>query len=164
MAKLLPSRLRTRRTRPARLRQLAAVACALGLGWLSGVAVGAEPAPDSFRLIVHASNPASSMDRDFVAAAFLKKATRWDDGQTIRPVDLPQASSVRKSFSNNVLRRSVSAVRNYWQQRIFSGRGVPPPELESEAAVAEYVARNPGAVGYVSGSVELGRVKVLALK
>jgi ABC-type phosphate transport system substrate-binding protein len=147
------------------MRHFAVGVCALGLGWLNGAALGAEPAAaEGLRVIVHVSNPASSVDRDFVAAAFLKKATRWDDGQTIRPVDLPQASPVRRSFSENVLRRSVSAVRSYWQQRIFSGRGVPPPELESEVAVAEYVARNPGAVGYVSGSVDLRRVKVLALR
>ena len=161
MTTLLPNRLRTRR---ALMRVFAAVVCALGVGWLDDAAMGAEPSAGSLRVIVHASNPASSVDRDFVAAAFLKKATRWDDGQTIRPVDLPQVSPVRRDFSNNILRRSVSAVRNYWQQRIFSGRGVPPPELESEAAVAEYVAKNPGAVGYVSGSVDLGRVKVLALR
>jgi hypothetical protein len=54
-----------------------------------------------------------------------------------------------------VLKRSVAAVRNYWQQRIFSGRGVPPPELDSDEEIVAYVLKHRGAVGYVSGSAEL---------
>ena len=46
----------------------------------------------------------------------------------IRPVDLRPNAATRRLFSERMLRRSVAAVRSYWQQRIFSGRGVPPPE------------------------------------
>ena len=53
-------------------------------------------------------------------------------------------------------RRSPAAVRNYWQQRIFTGRGVPPPELASEEAVIKYVTDHPNAIGYVSGAAPLG--------
>jgi ABC-type phosphate transport system substrate-binding protein len=156
--------LSVRRTRGWLTLRFPAAVSALALGWLVGTPAGAQSATDGLRVIVHISNPASAVEREFLAAAFLKKATRWDDGQAIRPVDLPQVSAVRRSFSANILRRSVAAIRNYWQQRIFSGRGVPPPELDSEAAVADYVAKNPGAVGYVSGNVDRRRVKVLALK
>jgi hypothetical protein len=62
-----------------------------------------------------------------------------------------------------VLKRSVQAVKTYWQQRIFSGRGVPPPELESDDAVVRYVENNPGALGYISGTAALGKTKVLAV-
>lgn len=164
MAARAPKSFSVRRTRRSLALHLGAASCALGLGWLFGTPALAEAAAESLRVIVHTSNPATAVDREFVAAAFLKKATRWDDGQAIRPVDLPQQSAVRRSFSASILRRSVAATRNYWQQRIFSGRGVPPPELESEVAVTEYVAKHPGAVGYVSGNVELSQVKVLTLK
>jgi hypothetical protein len=71
---------------------------------------------------------------------------------------------VRKRFSEAVLKRSVGAVRSYWQQRIFSGRDVPPPEVDSDEAVMAYVARYPGAIGYVSGTTKLVGVKELALR
>jgi hypothetical protein len=58
----------------------------------------------------------------------------------------------------------VQAVKSYWQQVIFSGRGVPPPELESDEAVIRYVLRFPGAVGYVSGTADVRGVKVLAVR
>jgi hypothetical protein len=62
-----------------------------------------------------------------------------------------------------VLKRSVLVVKTYWQQRIFSGRGIPPPELDSDALVVEYVLKHRGAVGYVSGVCELGGAKVLTV-
>ena len=80
------------------------------------------------------------------------------------PVDLAGESSVRKKFSEDVLKRSLSAVRSYWQQLIFSGRNVPPPELDSDQAVIEYVAKRRGAIGYVSGACAIDAVKVVSVR
>jgi len=62
-----------------------------------------------------------------------------------------------------VHQRRVQAVLHYWQQQVFSGRGHPPPVLPSDAAVIEYVARTPGAIGYVSSGIRLTTVKPLRL-
>ena len=86
------------------------------------------------------------------------------NGETIRPVDLPPASAIRRRFSSSVLKRSVAAVRSYWQQRIFTGRDVPPPELESDEAVVRYVTKYEGAIGYVAPSAKVGDAKVLLLR
>lgn len=117
-----------------------------------------------FVVIVHPSNPAEALDREFVSDALLKRATRWGGGEPIRPVDLRPSSAVRASFSERVHKRSVSAVRSYWQQRIFSGRGVPPPELDSDAAVVHYVLKHPGALGYVGAEIDLGGAKAIAVR
>lgn len=141
----------------------------LGAALLSGFGTASEPAsagelPD-LRLIVHPSNPVQAAERSFVADAFLKKVTRWGGGgEVIRPVDLRVDSTVRRRFSEAVLKRSVAAVRSYWQQRIFSGRDVPPLELDSEDAVVRFVAQSPGALGYVSSAAKLVGVRELSLK
>ncbi len=125
----------------------------------------ARAEPDAgLRLIVHASNPQTSASRDFVADAFLKKATRWPHGDAISPVDLRAGSAVRRRFCEVVLKRSLAAVRSYWQQRIFSGRDVPPPEVDSEESVVSYVAKYPGAVGYVKAATKLSGVKELLIR
>ncbi len=118
----------------------------------------------AFVIIVHKDNPHEKLPRKFVGDAFLKKTTRWSSGDVIRPVDLPASSSVRAKFSDDVLNRSVASVKSYWQQVIFSGRDVPPPELATEADVVKYVAANPNAIGYVSGSAPRTGVKPLALE
>lgn len=135
--------------------------------WLLGATASsarADEALPDFRLVAHPSNPQRGAERSFVADAFLKKTTRWESGETIRPVDLRPAATTRKRFTERVLKRSVGAVRSYWQQRIFSGRDVPPPELDSDDEVLAFVAKYPGAVGYVSGSTKLKGVKELAVQ
>jgi ABC-type phosphate transport system substrate-binding protein len=116
-----------------------------------------------YRVVIHPRNPAVSAERAFVADAFLKKTTRWRHGEAIRPVDLKD-STARQKFSEAVLARSVAAVRSYWQQLIFSGRGIPPPALDSDDAVVKFVLQNPGAIGYVSGHADLAQVKVLQVR
>jgi ABC-type phosphate transport system substrate-binding protein len=118
----------------------------------------------AYRLVAHPSNPTVSVDRRFLADAFLKKVTRWPTGERLRPVDLSAESLARKRFSDDVLNRSVPAVKSYWQQQIFSGRDVPPPELDSDEQVLQYVLKNPSALGYVSAAADVGQVKVLTLK
>jgi ABC-type phosphate transport system substrate-binding protein len=115
-------------------------------------------------VIVHRANPMTEATSELISEAFLKKTTRWRNGETIRPVDQPPSSGVRRRFSEGVLRRSVAAVRSYWQQRIFTGRDVPPPELDSDEAVIRYVTKYEGAVGYVSPGAKILDAKVLALR
>lgn len=147
----------------ARLERFWRFACLCSMLVLAGLpGFAADPAPE-FQLVVHPENPSAQLARPFVSDAFLKKITKWDDGEAIRPVDLRADSSVRRRFSDSVLKRSVLAVKTYWQQRIFSGRGVPPPELESDDAVVRYVLGNRGAVGYVSGSANVGKLRVVRL-
>jgi hypothetical protein len=123
---------------------------------------GESPAP--FVVVAQRENPESAVSREFLSDAFLKKTTRWATGDAIGPVDLRADSPVRAAFSANVLRRSVAAVRSYWQQRIFSGRGVPPPEVESDLAVIRYVREHSGGVGYVSDQADTREVKVLTVR
>lgn len=136
----------------------------LGASIALGVApaVGGEAAPPDFRVIVHPERPGQAT-RAFLADAFLKNVSRWPDDEAIRAVDQRPDSAVRRKFSDQVLRRSVEAVKTYWQQRIFSGRGVPPPELDSDEAVVRYVESHVGAVGYISGSTPAGKTRVLAI-
>jgi ABC-type phosphate transport system substrate-binding protein len=145
------------------MRRAFPVATFLALTVLSGAVSGESRAP-SYEMIVNPSNPTTSVDREFLASAFLKKTTEWPSGEVIRPVDLPQSSPVRRRFSDEVLHRSVSEVKSYWQQRIFSGRDVPPPELDTDDQVVTYVLRHAGAVGYVSAEAALNGTKVLEVR
>ena len=138
--------------------------CALTLAMTLGGAqlvAGRTDAP--FVVVVSASNPVSSITRDQASKLFLKKIPTWDNGRgEVVPVDQPEGSAVREAFTKAVLRKSVSAVKSYWQQQIFSGRGVPPTEKASDSEVVSYVRANPNAIGYVSpAAASAGGVKVV---
>jgi ABC-type phosphate transport system substrate-binding protein len=121
--------------------------------------VSADEPP--YKIVVHPSNPAVELDRSFLENVFLKKIKTWPSGDSIRPVDQPLRSPIRRAFTARVLRRDLSGVRAYWQQLIFSGREVPPLELDTDKAIVRYVSKHPGAVGYVSTTAPVDRLKVV---
>ena len=138
---------------------LGAVAIAL---LLASGAPRAENHPD-FLVVVNAANSVKSLTTEEVSRLFLKKVTTWVDGQAALPVDQPESSPVRAAFTRDVLRRKIAAVKAYWQQRIFSGRDLPPPVRDSDAEVIRYLEANRGAIGYVSGGTVFGE-KVRAVE
>jgi ABC-type phosphate transport system substrate-binding protein len=126
--------------------------------------LSADVRAPAYQIIVHPANPMASVEREFLADAFLKKVATWPSGEVFHPVDLPPSSPVRRSFSEEILHRSVAEVKGYWQQRIFSGRDVPPPELDSDDDVIKYVLKYEGAVGYVSGTTRVNGPRVVAVR
>jgi len=137
------------------------------IGLLLGLALAFYPksgqSQGGWRIIVHQSNPLSDLTRDQASRLFLKKALAWPDGRPAAPVDQREDAATRIAFSRVVLGKSIAAVKAYWQQQIFSGKAVPPPEQASDEQVVRFVAGNPLAVGYVSASATLAGVKVVRL-
>ena len=133
---------------------------------LTGLLIGALVIPpadaaESYKVIVHASNPAASLSREQLLRFFLKKATTWPSGKAVVPADQVKDSPVRQAFSRGVLNKTVAEVSAYWQQLFFAGRAVPPVEKPNDAAVVAFVADNEGAIGYVSAGADTGGAKVV---
>ena len=131
------------------------------IAWLL-LCAAAAPA-DSYKVVVHAGNPVTSLDRRQVAAFFMRRAAQWSDGTPVLPVDGPDAPA-RESFSKDVHGKKTAAVRSHWLQVIFSGRGVPPPEKAADEDVLAYVKAHPGAIGYVAAATPAPDVKVLRVE
>ena len=117
-----------------------------------------------FKVIVHKSNPTSSLSSADLAALMMKKKARWADGTPVVPVDQLAGSDARAKFSTAVLGKSVDAVRSYWRQQIFSGLETPPLEKRNDEEVVEYVRNNRGAVSYVSEAAITNDVKVVSVQ
>ena len=118
---------------------------------------------DGWKVIVHPSNPATSISKGKLSKLFLKTTTSWDNGNKAMPVDQKVTSSVRAAMSKAVHGRTARVIKNWWNQQIFAGKGVPPPELASDAKVIAYVLSNPGAIGYVDGAAVTGDAKVISV-
>ena len=137
---------------------------------MATTAAAVQPTPasaqrrDGFKLIVNPSNSVTAVNRQFMEDAFLKKVTRWPNGKVIQPIDGKPQSQTRVFFSTTVMKKPVPQVRNYWTQMIFGGRNIPPPEGASEEAIISYVAKRPGAVGYVSVYADTKNVKIITVK
>jgi ABC-type phosphate transport system substrate-binding protein len=121
------------------------------------LAVGAAQvvsADAPFRVIVHPQVKGSQIPRAALTLIFLKQAPKWGDGSSVLPVDQSLRSSVRKSFSGDVLQQGIVEVQVYWQRKMATGV-TPPPVKTSDEEIVSFVASTPGAIGYVSATTPL---------
>ena len=114
-------------------------------------------ADGGFLVIVNATNPVDAMSREEISRMFLKDRSRWDHGEPVRSVDLPEDSETRHHFSLTIHGQHCLRIEEHWQTLIFSGREIPPPKKASEDEVVDYVGRHLGGIGYVSPVTPLGR-------
>lgn len=97
-------------------------------------------------------------------AIFTGEKTRLADGSHVVPV-LLKGGPVHEVFLKNYCDQTPNEFRAQWQKAVFTGQGSMPKAFDSEAAVIEYVAQTPGAVGYVSHfSAHVGVKALTALK
>ena len=130
---------------------------------ICGPLIGAEDA-SAYKIVVHTSNPMTQATRLKIGEIFLKRVYRWPEGQPILPVEPPGKSPVRQRFSLEIYGKQVLAIAAYWQQQIFNGRGVPPPEKPTDADIVAYVRETPGAIWYVWAGADTAGVKVVAVQ
>lgn len=117
-----------------------------------------------FRVVAHPSTAVHSLTRAELSAIFMRRTRSWRDGTEVRPVEPPSRSRAREQFSRAIHGKSVAYVTRYWHRVIFAGRGVPPEEAGSDAAVLELVKTQRGAIGYIDGATAPGDgVKVITV-
>lgn len=143
--------------------RLTLLVAALGLVAL-GLATSSSAGDERYLVIVHPGNPIASVERGFLRNAYLRKEVDWPDGHAIQPVDLTARFPVRDQFAHEVLNKTPAQLKSYWNQRIFSGKGAPPPEADGVDELIAYVLGHPGAVGYLPGSHDAGGAKVIEVR
>ena len=93
-------------------------------------------------------------------AIFMGTRTRFADGFHAVPVIL-RGGPAHEVFLKNYIGEAPDEFRALWRKVVFTGQGSMPRAFDSEAALLEYVAATPGAVGYVSRISSEDRVKSL---
>ena len=114
------------------------------------LAAPAAARAQGYVVVVNAASAVTSLSKADLAKAFMKKNPK------LTPVDLSKSSPVRDAFSKAVHGRPASAVATFWQQQIFAGKDVPPPEKGSDAEVLAFVKSTPNGIGYVAAGTAVG--------
>jgi ABC-type phosphate transport system substrate-binding protein len=109
------------------------------------------PAQDSFLvvIVVGVASPVKEVSAADLKAIYLGEKKHWPDGTPIVPIDQAESDPIRELFSTRIMGKSVAALRSYWVQQIFAGKGTPPKALGSDRNVKEYLALHKGAIGYI---------------
>jgi ABC-type phosphate transport system substrate-binding protein len=115
-------------------------------------ALAAPPADAQVELavVVHA-DVHDALDVATVRRVFLARQHFWRDGTLTQPVNQGARTPLRLRFSQRVLGGRVQDFTAYWNDLWFHGTA-PPPVLGSDQAVLLFVARTPGAIGYVDAA------------
>jgi ABC-type phosphate transport system substrate-binding protein len=136
----------------------------VSLSLVLAVTIAGSTAAEAVSVIVHPDSEITLVSRAELSKIFLGRLRTWSNGTPVLPVDQLPDRPVRERFSRHVHGRSVVTIEVYWKRMIFSGRGVPPNELDNDQRVLEFVHTHPGAVGYISGETEPVGVHVLRLQ
>lgn len=112
-------------------------------------------------VIVNLANT-DAIKKENIASLYLAKTRTFPGGKTAIPLDRPEGSPIRVEFVSKVIEKDESQMKSYWSRLIFTGKGVPPKVLESDAEVKEMVARNPDTIGFIDAGAVDGTVKVVA--
>lgn len=93
---------------------------------------------------------------------FLRRIFIDNNGLPIIPLNLPPHSPLRQAFSLSLLNAGPQSLQSYWNERYFHGV-LPPHVLDSAEAVLRFVAKTPGAIGYVPPCLVDAQVKEIAV-
>jgi ABC-type phosphate transport system substrate-binding protein len=119
----------------------------------------------SFADLVVVVNPANgnALDGKIVQRIFLGKDKKYKDGTETIAINQDASSALRENFDQEVLGRNSSQVSAYWSKLVFTGKGIPPKEVSSDAEVIDLVSKNPSAIGYIDSASVTDAVKVVNL-
>lgn len=110
---------------------------------------GTAWARDEIAVIVAGDAPAASITPLMLRDIYLKKILLDDNGAPFIPVNLPPANPLRRGLAESLFNKSTQQLQDYWNQRYFQGI-TPPYVLHSQEAVVQFVAKTPGAIGYIA--------------
>lgn len=113
-------------------------------------------------VVVHPSNDAA-LDKKSVQRIFLGKEKKFSNGKEVLVLNQAPASSARSTFDTDTLGRSSAQIAAYWSKLVFTGKGIPPKELDDDAAVLAIVSANPNAIGYIDSASVSDAVKAISM-
>ncbi|MCF6457220.1 phosphate ABC transporter substrate-binding protein [Pseudoalteromonas sp. MMG024] len=112
-------------------------------------------------IVVHPTND-SAFDQGTIKKIFLGKTKSYSNGRSAILISANYSDPATEEFNSKVIGKSSSQVKAYWSKILFTGKGTPPQEMDSNAAVISAVASNPDAIGYLDASAVTSDVKVVA--
>lgn len=122
---------------------------------LISFALFALSAADAFAgtvaVIVNSSNQYRSMSVAEIQRLYTNAVLEWPDGTPVTLYDLAISDPARSVFSEAVLNKTPMKVAEEWAHlKITNQAKNPPIAIKSEALILRRVAREKGAIGYVT--------------
>lgn len=106
---------------------------------------------EAVAVIVNISNPNKSLSVEDIRKLYTNASLAWPDGAPVTLYDLAITDPARAVFSESVLKKDPVDVAEDWAHlKITNQAKNPPVAIKSEALIVRRVAREKGAIGYVT--------------
>ncbi|HME35874.1 MAG TPA: TonB family protein [Candidatus Sulfotelmatobacter sp.] len=133
----------------------------LGQIALGTTLLGASAFAGDVRVIANPSVKADSISARELKSLYLEEKNSLN-GTHVEPV-IERRGPAHEAFLHDYLGQTDDELQKYYQALVFTGRGLMPKTVSSDAEVVAYVARTRGAIGYVDTGASLEGVKTLAI-
>jgi ABC-type phosphate transport system substrate-binding protein len=114
-------------------------------------------------VIANPSVKSEDVTKSDLRDVFTGAATSLKDGTHVTPV-LLNGGAANDEFLSEYVGKADSTFMAGWRSLVFSGQASMPKTIDSEAAMAEFVAHTPGTIGYIGKGTPHDGVKVLEVK
>lgn len=136
------------------------LAMGFGLAMISSLC----PAWAEIVVVVAEENTVEGMSRTELADLYLGRRNQFPNGEPATPIDQREGSQAYPQFYAKYLDRTPAQIRSHWSRLIFTGRGQPPRSVPDGGAMANAVADNPQAVGYLDSDLVDDRLRVVPIE
>jgi ABC-type phosphate transport system substrate-binding protein len=115
---------------------------------LCSATAGAELA-----IVVNKATTIETISSADLRSMFLGDKTKWPDGKKVTPVQTALESPEGVLLLKVVCKMSDAVLKRYYMQAAFTGKDITQPVgVSSTAALKQFVARTPGAIGCILAS------------
>jgi hypothetical protein len=126
-------------------------------------AAAVSPAKARAQMVIVSNNvKASEVSKSDLKDIFLGASSTLG-GTHVTPA-LLKAGAVNDAFLSAYIGKSDLAFRTGWRSLVFSGEATMPRSFDSDAAMVDYIAHNPGMIGYIAKGTPHEGVKIIAVE
>jgi hypothetical protein len=113
-------------------------------------------------VVVNKTVSCSQISSTELREMYMGMRSHFSDGGRAIPVVL-KGGPVHEVFLHHYIGDNPDEFRARWRKAVFTGQGGMLKEFGTEAALLDYIAETPGAIGYVSRIPNPDSVKVLSV-
>jgi TonB family protein len=128
-------------------------------GWT--ILLGASALAGDVKVIANPSVKADSISARELKSLYLEEKSSFN-GTHVEPV-IEKHGPAHDAFLRDYLGQTDDELQKYYQTLVFTGKGLMPKTVSSDAEVVAYVAKTKGAIGYVGSTASMEGVKPLAI-
>lgn len=115
-------------------------------------------------VVVSEENTNERIPRSELADLYLGRRNQFPNGEPAVPINQREGSPTYSEFYAKYLGQTPAQIRSHWSRLIFTGRGQPPRSVPSDRAMADAVAGNPRAIGYIDSDLVDSRLRVVQIE